>query len=552
MSSDDIFYEIEYDASPIPGVGKFVRKSVKIQDEESDEIRDRFRQMREISWTHRSEPEFRHEHYRFVQRGSSEIFYKQALFMQDFIDDYTESAQYVKYFPAYQTMGYEQLRTYFTWRAKVRAGHVDNISISYAFVYLYELLMNVGVSSSSEALERLVSFWRAFREYDNTVDRYLRRWFKDYHVYYELAHSFNEFVTIQQLKALYPEMVYEAEADDEKERELQWFYSVSKYDPRKSIFFTEENAKLINKCIIYVIGELKALCAEHGESFEDYLCHTPDKLIPWTPFANALFVPWVKQRDRRVVLSQSEVYICEKNRWMFRNSLVTENGKLLLGFVMKACEAKLRDILGFRRKLKVNLDINSNPFVSLLESKGIHFYKHIFKLVAASYHEETKTVVEVDDRLLTIIRKDALEITEKLIVDGDDVSLKVLAAAKRDASETESAAIDSATVKHIKARHAVITDAKAADITTETQEQYGLLALGEQTMALNEVEKAALAALICGTAEFRKTADELGIMQEVLIDMINEKAIDYIGDNLIDEDFDIYDEYREQIEEMLR
>ena len=60
------------------------------------------------------------------------------------------------YFPDYQSMGYEQLRTY-TWRTNVRKGVIRKTSFSYVFVYLYELLNNVGVADCRDGS---LSFWR--------------------------------------------------------------------------------------------------------------------------------------------------------------------------------------------------------------------------------------------------------------------------------------------------------------------------------------------------------------------------------------------------------
>ena len=46
-------------------------------------------------------------------------------------------------------------------------------------------------------------------------------------------------------------------------------------------------------------------------------------------------------------------------------------------------------------------------------------------------------------------------------------------------------------------------------------------------------------------------ADQQGIMLEVLMDGINEKAMDHVGDSLLDEEFTIYDDYLEQAREMM-
>jgi hypothetical protein len=68
---------------------------------------------------------------------------------------------------------------------------------------------------------------------------------------------------------------------------------------------------------------------------------------------------------------------------------------------------------------------------------------------------------------------------------------------------------------------------------------------------LSDVEIKALSVVLQGEMELKKYADECGIMLEVLVDGINEKAIDFIGDNLLDDDFALYDDYKEQVKELV-
>ncbi|HQM97347.1 MAG TPA: tellurite resistance TerB C-terminal domain-containing protein, partial [Clostridia bacterium] len=58
--------------------------------------------------------------------------------------------------------------------------------------------------------------------------------------------------------------------------------------------------------------------------------------------------------------------------------------------------------------------------------------------------------------------------------------------------------------------------------------------------------------VIIVNGDLKKFADESGIMLEVLVDGINEKAMDYIGDNILDEDMAIYEDYEEYIKGMVK
>ncbi|MCI9144473.1 MAG: hypothetical protein HFH87_17945, partial [Lachnospiraceae bacterium] len=68
---------------------------------------------------------------------------------------------------------------------------------------------------------------------------------------------------------------------------------------------------------------------------------------------------------------------------------------------------------------------------------------------------------------------------------------------------------------------------------------------------LTETELQALSMALTGEGDLRRLADEQGIMPEVLIDGINEKAVDYTGDSILDDEASVYEDYREQVKEMV-
>ncbi|MBN2220694.1 MAG: TerB N-terminal domain-containing protein, partial [Vallitaleaceae bacterium] len=179
ISLDGLFYEIEYDTTHMKGVGKYVLKSQPIQAESKEdpkkaEIRELFHKMRDLA-RHNFTPMANYSRFfdQRVRQDNSAVFYQQAIFMKDFEDDYSEQVPFSAYFPYYQMMGYEQLRSYFTWRSKVRKGIIEATSLSYVFLYLYELLNQIGVDHPEDGLFRILTFWSKYRFFDGTIDRYL-------------------------------------------------------------------------------------------------------------------------------------------------------------------------------------------------------------------------------------------------------------------------------------------------------------------------------------------------------------------------------------------
>jgi len=70
---------------------------------------------------------------------------------------------------------------------------------------------------------------------------------------------------------------------------------------------------------------------------------------------------------------------------------------------------------------------------------------------------------------------------------------------------------------------------------------------------LEETEVNALKLILQGDTNLKHFADANGVMLEVLADSINEKAIDTIGDNILELDdyLTIYEEYITKIKEMV-
>lgn len=290
--ADGLFYVIDYDLSEIPGTGKFVLKSQKIEPPASDPIRERFQSMRELARTAGS-PYFseRRFYQKDVRQDNARIFYRQGIFMQDFSDTYAGDTPFSSYYPYYQLMSHEQLRTYFSWRTEVRQGNIRDIPLSYAFLYIYELLCNIGVADPQDGLDRLLFFWQAFRVHNRSIDKYVLRWLKDYHIYYPLPQTFSAFVREKNLSEYYPPM---PEADND----FALFCAISKYDICKSAFYKDDNCELIADCFRCVINTLRQELICHGISFDDSLFQ-PAKKTGCLAAIQGCFVPSVAEAGRQ-------------------------------------------------------------------------------------------------------------------------------------------------------------------------------------------------------------------------------------------------------------
>ena len=78
------------------------------------------------------------------------IFIKQAKLLVNYEDDYAYSGNVTRYYPTYQSLTDRELRGYFSWRTKLRRGEVQQAPATFAFLYIYELLNQIGVEDPME------------------------------------------------------------------------------------------------------------------------------------------------------------------------------------------------------------------------------------------------------------------------------------------------------------------------------------------------------------------------------------------------------------------
>ena len=116
----------------------------------------------------------------------AERFVEEAIVLQGCDDEFSGQADFECYFPTFEDMDDAQLRTYLTWRARARRGDVRPTSVSYVYVYLYELINHVGIEDDLQGWRALRAFADAYARIDAKILRLADQWADDYVVYYGL------------------------------------------------------------------------------------------------------------------------------------------------------------------------------------------------------------------------------------------------------------------------------------------------------------------------------------------------------------------------------
>jgi hypothetical protein len=437
--------------------------------------------------------------------------------MSDFVDDYGESAPFSEYYPDYQKMGYRQLRTYFTWRARLRRGEVTEAPVAYAFVYIYELLNNIGVETPAEGFDVLLDFWLRFRKYGLALERYVPRWLKEYYIYYGVPGAFQSLAGERGIAEYYPE----AFAYGSDERTFAAYADISSYDIRKSRFYGAETAGLARDCFLFVLDRFRGLCADKSACFEDAVFYPCSGKRVWKPFGDALFYHAPDRPDRKIVITKRETYAYRRNHWVRRSAILSDSGRRLVGYIMKAMESELRRAVRFKYSIKAR---TWSYDLMELEKLGIDVGETVKSATAEFYAEATRTRVSVDAQALGRIRREAADTRDKLLVPEDETPTAPDSAAQPDG---------------------VSVHASAPEPAQDDGDPWGRF-----LKALTRTERGALDAAL-QSRDIDAFADADGVMPEVLADGINQKAADIVGDVILEYDgaaAAVYEDYRKVLE----
>ncbi len=109
-------------------------------------------------------------------RSSEQLFVEQAKQFAQKSVRFARFTPFAAYWPTYAVMSAAQSQWYFYWRGLVRGGEYPPTDLSYIFLYVYELINLVGVDSPLDAYQKLKSVWRAYRDTYPRLDRYLYPW----------------------------------------------------------------------------------------------------------------------------------------------------------------------------------------------------------------------------------------------------------------------------------------------------------------------------------------------------------------------------------------
>lgn len=516
---------------------------------------DQYRKMREIS---RWQDDPKGGAGRWL--SEAELFYRQGLLMADFEDDCPYNGTFKSYFPTYNAMSDRQLRGYFTWRAQVRRGTVEETSTSFAFLYLYELICSIGVDDPLDGFNKIKAFWDVYRAFEPGIDRFARVWLQDYAVFHgldpkllrdsktvmfdnaliELRRAARDLVPAPAPSGQTPKRRKTSEPTlplppDEvrEERLMAAIDALSTYNLSNSRLDRSHHRDLRHvACAVYV--RMARYYDTHRKTGIVASLFGEETAMPYTMFASAVFFAPERHEDCEYRLDPIHIYRCQNGFWECMRIHDSRQKSSKLGEMMRACDQRLRLAL--------------DPAHPLKEEKVPKYLAKIIddEIVAwlswDAAHQPVK--IGIDLSQLGHIRSAAAQTREALLIDEereDDASAEAEAAGS---GQPEAEPVADSTVEAVAAPI-------RQDLTDEpsiSTEQFGVVApllaptpafaAAAPADATNELAPAAnayLSALLEHNAVQAESAVvQSGQSEDMLVDTINEALFDLVGDTVIE------------------
>ena len=516
---------------------------------------DQYRKMREIS---RWQDDPKGGAGRWL--SEAELFYRQGLLVADFEDDCPYNGTFKSYFPTYNAMSDRQLRGYFTWRARVRRGNIEETSTSFAFLYLYELICGIGVDDPLDGFDKIKAFWDAYRAFEPGIDRFARVWLQDYAVFHgldpKLLHDSktvafdNALIELRRaVRDLVPASAPSAQApkrrkaseptlplppdEAREERLMAAINALSTYNLNNSRLDRSHHRDLRHvACAVYV--RMARYYDTHRKTGIVASLFGEETAMPYTMFASAVFFAPERHEDCEYRLDPIHIYRCQNGFWECMRIHGSRQKSSKLGEMMRACDQRLRLAL--------------DPAHPLKEEKAPKYLAKIIddEIVAwlswDTAHQPVK--IDIDLSQLGHIRSAAAQTREALLIDEEreDDALE-------DAEEVDSGQPEAEPASNMVAEPvATAIRQDEADEPTIPTEQFGVVAPllapaptpatampADITSALAPAAENYLRALLEQNAAQAASAVEKSEQSEdMLVDSINETLFDLVGDTVIE------------------
>ncbi|MNO16603.1 hypothetical protein D3C76_62870 [compost metagenome] len=479
--------------------------------------------------------------FRYVSR--EQLFVQKAKELETAVAETAEFVPFQTYWPTYEEMQPRQLKWYLYWRNEVRSGRYPDTDLSYLFIYLYELIHGVGWSEPAEGYTLMERVWQGYRQRYPKLDLYVREWLYDLALVFDLKMPPAEPMAklprnlSMELKELEWRRRFTADPLD-----VSWelLLTLIDYDVEKSRFYLEQGRKELRNYVPKVVSLV-----------DGYLLKSKGSRIL------ELHKPLEQKVSR--FLFRSAVYDHDLYGRTKPVSILPYSGhpplRAFLTQLVRLTENKLREQLGYKGKLR---GIDVGPEIEQLVDR---FLSKEFDRRKAEEAKARIPKVKINATKLRKLQQESDEVRDMLLSEEQTLAFapeapglppeKVASSPNISVAEPLQPTFDFERGYEQVPEEVLLPPIEERRETLETKGEASVT-LSEEWQdlfaSLTAPQAQMLAALFQGqsAAERQMIAEQIGSMPELLVDEINELAMERIGDLLVDGD-EILEDYRVEL-----
>lgn len=336
------------------------------------------------------------------------LFLNQAKLLEFYKDDY--EGEYIShcYYPTYDLLNNQELRSYFAWRTKVRNGDIQPSCSCFAYLYLYELINGIGTGTPVEGLHKMDDFAAAYKEYESSLMNYYANWRKSYIIYYNLSDSFlggeereGEEAHMAVLDSA-QEQTDDAVAAAVKQLAPGWL--------NRSKFYKTHQTDM-DRVIVQVLRRMhQHYSARSKRTFSEQLFGSRET-YPVDLFCHAVFCDPLRHENSRYYITDSHYYECRNGYWTETSCFIDSHKRRKLENLMKTIDASLRMALNDGKPIK-------SPSQLKWVTKVIE--EEVAALLETQKQQEAEAKrVQIDYSALAQIRREAAITQDKLATEEE-------------------------------------------------------------------------------------------------------------------------------------
>ncbi|MBO5898889.1 MAG: TerB N-terminal domain-containing protein [Clostridia bacterium] len=430
-----------------------------------------------------------------------------------------ECVSFFSYMPQYDQMNRAQLDWYLYWRDQVRSERYLPTDYSYIFLYLFEIINLPDKIPPAKGQRMLCNIWTHYRDEHPLLNRYLADWICDYSLIHQLPPPADELAVDLRLIATsssFREFYAYPTGSDESHDAAVYLLFATNYDYKKSKFYLagDEQARAARKHIPGAISTVLRSLEKEGVGLTDIKMQKAT--LSRDSFIGALCSGEMKRRI--------EVEYCSFQRSFELRYLITD--------IIKYTENRLRrcfgnksqlSIFGLPDKVKAILDAyleHELPMTKRTQTPPRPEYEALYDLPATEVSLERAAEIE----------RASWDVTERLLEAFEE------SVTESNESPSEPPATVDPPPQSVPAPSASPTD-------------------GQQDSPLAPYKAFIVAVLQGDATAVRAIARDMGVMPDVLLEQVNDVAVELMGDILLESDengrYTVIEDYEDDVKQIL-